>query len=246
MRNFEEEIQRRVAFIKAQVSAANAQGIVYGNSGGKDCMLVGVLCKMACENTVGVIMPCGSNRNYNEDLQDAQKGSAHFGITTRIIDLSKVKETLLGEITPQVRVNKQGESNIAPRLRMTTLYAIGASEGRLVAGTGNRSEGHMGYFTKWGDGGHDFNPISDLTATEIFQFLAYLKAPDWIQTKAPSAGLFDGQTDEAEMGVTYAAIDQFLTDGTGDPKDLEVIARYHNVSHHKRQLPPTFLSFTQE
>ncbi len=243
MRNYPEEITRRVAFIKEQVAQAGAKGIVYGNSGGKDCMLVGALCKMACDNTQGVIMPCGSKRNYEMDKNDALTGAEHFGITTRVIDLTGVRDGLMGEIAGQTTLNTQAQNNIAPRLRMTTLYAIGASEGLLVAGTGNKSEGYMGYFTKWGDGGHDFNPISDLTASEIFQFLAYLKAPEFIQTKAPSAGLFDGQTDEDEMGVTYAAIDQFLTEGTGQEKDLEVIARYHKASHHKRMMPPTYESW---
>lgn len=240
MRNYQEETEKRVAFIQEQINSAGAEGIVYGNSGGKDSMLVGILCKKACDNTVGIILPCGSNRNYNEDLNDAKAVAEQFGISTRVIDLSAVKTTLMGELTPQVTLSKAGESNIAPRLRMTTLYAVGASENRLVAGTGNRSEGHMGYFTKWGDGGHDFNPIADLTATEIFAFLAYLEAPDWIQTKAPSAGLFDGQTDEQEMGVTYAAIDAFLETGKAEPRDLEIINRYHNASHHKRKMPPVY------
>ncbi len=240
MRDFQQETEKRIAFIRSQVEKSGVQGIVYGNSGGKDCMLVGALCKMACENTVGIVMPCGSNRNYTMDKDDGLRGAAHFGIETRVIDLSGVKTALLGEISPQVTLNQPGESNIAPRLRMTTLYAVGASEHRLVAGTGNRSEGYMGYFTKWGDGGYDFNPISDLTASEIFQFLAYLKAPEWIQTKAPSAGLFDGQTDETEMGVTYAAIDHYLETGEAKDEDLAIIQRYHNASHHKRCLPPVF------
>ena len=123
---------------------------------------------------------------------------------------------------------------------MTTLYAIGQAEGRLVAGTGNRSEAYMGYYTKWGDGAHDFNPISDLTATEIFAFLEYLKAPRSIIDKAPSAGLFDGQTDEDEMGVTYRAIDTFLMTGEASDQDLAVIERYHSRSEHKRRPIATY------
>ncbi len=240
MKDYKLETEKRIAFIQEQVKNAGASGIVYGNSGGKDSMLVGILCKMACENTVGIIMPCGSNRNYNEDLNDAKDVAEKFGISTRVIDLSGVKTTLMGELSPQVTLNKGGESNIAPRLRMTTLYAVGASENRLVAGTGNRSEGYMGYFTKWGDGAYDFNPIADLTTTDIFAFLAYLKAPEWVQTKAPSAGLFDGQTDESEMGVTYAAIDHFLETGEASAEDKAVIDRYHSVSEHKRTQPPVY------
>ena len=117
---------------------------------------------------------------------------------------------------------------------MTTLYAVAASEYRLVAGTGNRSERYMGYFTKWGDGSCDFNPISDLTATEIIEFLKWLTAPACIINKAPSAGLFDGQTDEGEMGVSYSAIDSYINGGEVSPAEKKIIDRFHRNSAHKR------------
>ena len=135
--------------------------------------------------------------------------------------------------TGGTELNQAAISNIAPRLRMTTLYAIGAARNMLVAGTGNRSERYMGYFTKWGDGACDFNPISDLTVGEIYEFLDYLNAPENIRKKAPSAGLFEGQTDESEMGVTYAAIDKYLLTGKASKKDLAVIERFHSRSTHK-------------
>ena len=142
------------------------------------------------------------------------------------------RSTELGRVTA---LNDQALTNLAPRLRMSTLYAIAAAEGRLVAGTGNRSEIHMGYFTKWGDGGSDFNPIADLTASEVFAFLEYLGAPRAIIDKAPSAGLYDGQTDEADMGVSYAAIDRYLETGEAEPDARAVIERYHRQSEHKRR-----------
>ncbi|MEG2000986.1 MAG: NAD(+) synthase, partial [Evtepia sp.] len=108
-------------------------------------------------------------------------------------------------------------------------------ENRLVAGTGNRSEIHMGYFTKWGDGAYDLNPIGDLTVTEIYEFLRFLNAPAAIIEKAPSAGLFEGQTDEQDMGVTYAAIDRYLVTGEANEHDRAIIERYHNRSNHKRR-----------
>ena len=123
---------------------------------------------------------------------------------------------------------------------MTTLYAIAAAENRLVAGTGNRSEVYVGYFTKWGDGAHDINPISDLTVTEIYEFLRYLKAPEAIITKAPSAALADGQTDEQEMGVTYAELDAHLRGEAIDPQKKEIIERLHARSEHKRRPIRTF------
>ena len=118
---------------------------------------------------------------------------------------------------------------------MLTLYAVAAAENRLVAGTGNLSEAYMGYFTKWGDGACDFNPIADLTVTEVYEFLDFLKAPASIRTKAPSAGLFEGQTDEQEMGVTYAAIDEYLTSGTANDRDRAILDRFHSISEHKRR-----------
>ena len=92
----------------------------------------------------------------------------------------------------------------------------------------------MGYFTKWGDGACDFNPISDLTVTEVFAFLRYLNAPSSIVEKAPSAGLYEGQTDEEDMGITYQAIDQYLETGAATEQDLSIIERYHSRSEHKR------------
>ena len=148
-----------------------------------------------------------------------------------------MKLDLIKAIEGKAELTKSAISNIAPRLRMTTLYAIGAAEGKLVAGTGNRAEAYMGYFTKYGDGGCDFNPIIDLTVGEIYEFLAYLGAPENIIKKAPSAGLYEGQTDEKEMGVTYAAIDKYILTGQGDPKDIEIIQRYHRNSEHKRRMP---------
>jgi len=240
MRNYQEEYEKRVAFIRDLVEKSGVKGIVYGNSGGKDSALVGILCKAACDDTVGIIMPCASKRNFEMDKDDGMEVAEAFDIETRMIDLTDVRAVELQALENITELTDLAIANIAPRLRMTTLYAVAAAEGRLVAGTGNASEAYMGYFTKWGDGAHDFNPISDLTASEIFEFLEYLNAPRSIIDKAPSAGLFDGQTDEQEMGVTYAAIDRYLTTGEGDEKDIEIIERYHRRSEHKRVPITTF------
>ena len=240
MRDYQAEFDARVAYIRNKLSEAHADGIVFGNSGGKDSALVGILCKAACDNTVGVIMPCSSKRNYGEDAEDGRALAGQFGIETRVVDLTPVREAELKALDGAAVLNDMALTNIAPRLRMTTLYAIGAAENRLVAGTGNRSETYMGYFTKWGDGASDFNPIADLCATEVFAFLRFLNAPASIVEKAPSAGLFEGQTDEAEMGVTYAAIDNYLLHGEVNEHDKAIIDRYHSRSEHKRRLISTF------
>jgi len=240
MRNYETETKQRVEFIRSLIKSAGAKGVVYGNSGGKDSALVGILCKMACSDTVGIIMPCGSKRNYEKDKPDAEVIAKHFDIATRFVDLSAVKDELVKSVSENTKLTDLATANIAPRLRMTVLYSIAASENRLVAGTGNRSEGYMGYFTKWGDGAFDFNPIADLTVTEIYDFLRFLKAPEFIIHKAPSAGLFDGQTDEGEMGVSYSSIDDFLLNGVVSEKDKAVIEKFHKASEHKREMPVVY------
>ena len=240
MRNYQEEFDKRVAYIRAKVQEAHADGIVFGNSGGKDSALVGILCKAACDNTIGVIMPCASRRNYGQDRDDGNALASQYGIETRIVDLTAVREAELKALEGVASLSDMAVANIAPRLRMTTLYTIGQSENRLVAGTGNRSEIYMGYFTKWGDGASDFNPIADLCATEVFEFLRFLNAPASIVEKAPSAGLYEGQTDEKEMGVTYRAIDAFLLQAEVNDEDKAVIDRYHDRSEHKRRPISTF------
>jgi NAD+ synthase len=215
------------------VESSGAKGIVFGNSGGKDSALVGILCKAACDNTVGVIMPCASKRNFGLDADDGRELAEQYGIETRLVDLTPVREQEIAALSTITELNDMAVTNIAPRLRMTTLYAIAAAEGLLVAGTGNRSEAYMGYFTKWGDGAYDLNPIYDLTVTEVYEFLRFLDAPAAIIEKAPSAALFDGQTDEAEMGITYAEIDEYLLRGTGTPENVARIESAMRANEHK-------------
>ena len=237
MRDYALEVQNRIRFIRRCLLTANAQGIVFGNSGGKDSALVGILCKLAWDNTVGLIMPCRSQRSYQQDRMDAAEVAKAFNIETRVVDLQpplSALEAALGIVTSPAEA---ALVKVAPRLRMTVLYAGAASENRLVAGTGNRSETYMGYFTKWGDGACDFNPIADLTATEVYQFLRFLEAPAAILDKEPSAGLYDGQTDEGEMGISYGCIDTFLLGGSVTEEERDIMERYHRTSEHKRRMP---------
>ena len=235
MRDYALEFERRVEFIRTQLAASRCAGIVFGNSGGKDSALVGILCKAACENTLGLIMPCASRRNYGLDRDDGMEVAEKFNIETRVVDLTPVREAELAALEGVTELTDMAVANIAPRLRMTTLYAVAHAENRLVAGTGNASEAYVGYFTKWGDGAHDFNPIADLTVTEIYEFLEYLGAPRAIIDKAPSAGLFEGQTDEKEMGVSYADIDAYMAEKGVGERERGIIERMHRASEHKRR-----------
>lgn len=242
MRDYKRETEKRVAFIRSAIQNARADGVVFGNSGGKDSALVGILCKKACENVLGVIMPCQSSRNFGEDMADGIKLAEQYGIETVTVDLSSVKSELIERVEQVIPATDTAKSNIAPRLRMTALYTIAQSRNSLVVGTGNRCEAYVGYFTKWGDGAYDINPISDLTVTEIYEFLAYLNAPENIIKKAPSAGLFEGQTDEREMGVTYRQIEDVVLSGMTEDKTCEEkIKRMHERTEHKRRMPLVYL-----
>ena len=235
MRDYKAEFDRRVAFIRRLLQESGAKGIVFGNSGGKDSALVGILCKAACENTLGLLMPCTTRRNYDEDTRDALALAERYGIESRTAELTPVKAAAVLAIGQATQLNDAALINIAPRLRMLTLYAVAAAEGRLVAGTGNRSEAYVGYFTKWGDGAHDFNPIADLTVTEVYEFLRYLGAPERILQKAPSAALFEGQTDEGEMGLSYAELDAYLQGGALSEEKRRRVEAMHAASEHKRR-----------
>lgn len=240
-------IKKRVEWIKDILNSTGAKGIIYGNSGGKDCTLVGALCKLATDNVLGVIMPCQSSQNYGSDRDDALKAGECFGIEQIEVDLTKTKEAIVCALGDELAKDAQSEYslkmagvNINPRLRMTTLYALGQARGYLVAGTGNKDELTLGYFTKWGDGACDFNPIADLTVSEVFGHLRALNAPQSIIEKAPSAGLYPGQTDEQELGIKYSDVDKYLNGEQLDDGIREKIRRVERGSAHKRRMPLWF------
>ncbi|MFW5780142.1 MAG: NAD(+) synthase [Bacillota bacterium] len=241
MKDIKKDIEKRVDWIRQTIKDAAAKGVVFGSSGGKDSALTGILCKMATDNVTGIIMPCSSKRNFTIDKEHATAVNKQFGIKTLEVDLTPIKElfskkleNLCEEQTPMAY------ANINPRLRMITLYNYAQRKNYLVAGTGNRSEATMGYFTKWGDGACDFNPIADLTVREIYEILSYLKVPSFIIEKAPSAALFEGQTDEEEMGISYNEIDDYLLLGKATNQVKEKIERAYKATEHKRQPIKTY------
>ncbi len=237
--DYAQEIQKRVQWIKEVLADAHAKGIVYGNSGGKDCTLVSALCRLATENVTGIIMPCESKQNYGTDKSDAEKAGECFNIPQIIVDLTEVKRTFKGLLLPDCgEATPMAYANMNPRLRMITLYTYAQAHGCLVAGTGNKCESVMGYFTKWGDGAYDFNPIADLKVSDVYGMLTYLGAPAHIIEKAPSAGLYEGQTDEKEMGFTYAEIENYIDGDKGERS--QKIAAIEARTAHKRRMPLTY------
>ncbi len=237
-----------VQFLRDRAQAAGAHGYVVGLSGGIDSAVVARLCQMATPNRVlGVILPCYS---HAQDEADARLLARTFGIPTARIDLSPVFDALIGELHQVLKGLPQSvhvadikqqmpEANIKPRLRMTSLYFIANSLNYLVAGTGNRSEITLGYFTKFGDGGCDVLPIANLVKSEVRALARALGVPAPIIDKAPSAGLWIGQTDEAEMGFSYDMLEAYLNDGpSAVPPDVaRRIEQLRSTSEHKRQPP---------
>lgn len=227
------------AWIARQVAQAGATGCVIGLSGGIDSAVVAGLCRQAFpDHTLGLIMSCHSNA---QDAEHARLAAHKLGIPVQEILLDQVYDVLLQALPPAPGTETRrrlAAANIKPRLRMLTLYYHANVLNRLVVGTGNKSELTVGYFTKYGDGGVDILPLGNLVKTEVRQLAEYLHVPQEIIGKPPSAGLWSGQTDESEMGLTYADLDGYIKTGHAAPAVQERIESLNHCSAHKRVVPP--------
>jgi NAD+ synthase len=237
------------AWLDARMQAAGARGFVVGLSGGIDSAVVVRLCQMAAHNHIlGVLLPCYSQP---QDEEDARLVAKAFSIPTVRVALEKPYDALQESLHTAIKglphevhvvdIKQQlPEANIKPRLRMSTLYFIANSLNYLVVGTGNRSEITLGYYTKYGDGGVDLLPIGGLFKSEVRQLARDIGVPAAVIDKAPSAGLWIGQTDEAEMGFSYEALEQYLQHGrSAVPATVaDRIEQLRAASDHKRALPP--------
>jgi NAD+ synthase len=240
-------------WMRSQLSSAGARGLLVGLSGGVDSAVVARLAQMAAPGAVtGVLLPCHSDP---QDERDAQSVASHFSLSTIRIDLSASYDVLVGEAQAALRALPEAVrsvtpadplrgrvplANIKPRLRMTALYFIANSINYLVAGTGNRSELAIGYFTKYGDGGADLLPIGRLLKREVREMAKELGVPGDILNRPPSAGLWMGQVDEEEMGFTYAELERYLEEGPQavSPALAMRIERLARSSDHKRMMAP--------
>jgi NAD+ synthase len=244
--------ERIALWMRSQLSSAGARGLLVGLSGGVDSAVVARLAQMAAPGAVtGILLPCHSDP---QDESDAQSVASHFSLPTMRIDLSASYDVLVAEAQAALRALPESVrvtpadglrgrvplANIKPRLRMTALYFIANSINYLVAGTGNRSELAIGYFTKYGDGGADLLPLGRLLKREVREMAKELGVPGAIIDRPPSAGLWIGQVDEEEMGFTYAELERYLEDGPQavSPALAMRIERLTRSSDHKRVMPP--------
>jgi NAD+ synthase len=229
--------------------SAGAHGYVFGLSGGIDSAVVARLCQLAFpQRLLGVMLPCYS---HPQDEEDARLVASTFGFPVVRVDIGPAFDALIDSLQHAVKgmprhvdsvdIKQQlPDANLKPRLRMASLYFIANSLNYLVAGTGNRSELALGYFTKYGDGGVDVLPIGGLFKSEVRALAAELGVPERIIAKPPTAGLWVGQTDEEEMGFSYDQLEAYFAGGAGAvPAPIaDRIARLRQNSDHKRELPP--------
>jgi len=233
----EELANKLVDWIRERVFAANKSGVVLGLSGGIDSAVVAALCKRAFpDTTTAAIMPCYSNKM---DIVHAYKVATSLKINTELIELEPAYDALIKVLPRNTNYtnDKLAQANIKPRLRMISLYYLATQLNSIVVGTGNRSEIAIGYYTKYGDGGVDILPIGNLVKKQVSELARYLGVPEEIIGKPPSAGLWEGQTDEGEMGLKYEELDNYLT--TGKAKDVvrKKIEVMSTLSAHKRAMP---------
>lgn len=216
-----EDIEQLRGFISRSVSKARADGVVIGLSGGIDSAVVTKLCVDALghDKVLNVFMP--SRETPAEDYKTTKKLSDMWGTEYRVIDIQPAVDALVallltGKETPLER------GNISARCRMIVLYNLAKKRKYLVMGTSNQSEIMMGYFTKFGDGACDVTPLASLYKTGVRQVAAEIGVPQNIIDKPPSAGLWEGQTDESDMGIKYADLDRILMGMERDMKDSEI------------------------
>lgn len=240
MRTIEEKIDLTVQWLRDKVNQAKCKGLVVGLSGGIDSSVCAALMKKAfAEDALGVILPISSSPN---DQRDAQALAKAIAIPYILVDLTSEHTSLLNKVVAQLpdkSANQRlSDANLRARLRMSTIYTVANLNNYLVVGTDNAAEVYTGYFTKYGDGGVDILPIAALTKQEVYDWGKVLGVPQSILDRAPSAGLWEGQTDEAEMGTTYKLIDAHLRGESIPQKDLDIIMGLHTRTAHKREMPP--------
>ena len=244
--------ERIAGWMRRQLAATGARGFVVGLSGGLDSAVVARLAQLAAPgNVLAVMLPCHSDP---DDERDANAIAKHFALPIARADLSPGYDAMTAAaqaarqglpdltrgVTPADPIrSRRPLANIKPRLRMTMLYFLANSLDYLVAGTSNRSELAIGYFTKHGDGGSDLLPIGHLVKSQVRALARDMKLPDAIVERTPGAGLWLGQSDEEEMGFTYADLERYIEEGPQgvSPALAMKIERLIRSTEHKRGLP---------
>ncbi|UJF24337.1 NAD(+) synthase [Suttonella sp. R2A3] len=219
-------------------------GYVLGVSGGVDSAVVAHLLAKTGAPVTTLMLPSSVSSDADEDY--ARSVLDHAGLSGDVVSIAPMYEAVMASVAPllgdeEKRVNVL-RGNLQARLRMITLYTVAQSRRAVVVGTDNAAEWYTGYFTKYGDGAADVVPMTHLRKEQVYELARYLGVPEGVINKPPSAGLWQGQTDEGEMGVTYQDLDAFLRGESVSEAAEERIAFWHDRSYHKREMPRTPLS----
>ena len=245
--NYDEVINKIVLFIQEKVKKSKTNGVVIGVSGGIDSATTAFLAVKALgkEKVLGLILPYYEN----QDVEDAKLVCETLGIEYRIIPIKPIVDAF--EKSLDFEADRVTKGNIMVRTRMILLYAHANAKNLLVLGTSNKSELLTGYYTKWGDGASDYAPLINLYKTEVWELAKRLGVPERIINKKPTAGLWEGQTDERELGISYKLLDEILhrlidlkVPKEKIAKELEIpmekvehVEKLIKKSEHKRRLP---------
>lgn len=233
-------------FVKDYLESTHMDQYVLGLSGGVDSSLVAAITKNAVgkDKLTCIMMPIDSDPS---DLVDAKQVAKELDLNYLIIDGSKSFHESKNRFLEQgIELDRATLSNLKVRIRMSILYAYAQHVRGLVIGTDNKDERYTGYFTKYGDGGVDLLPIVHLVKKEVVEACKIYGLSNKLAERTPSAGLFEGQTDEKEMGVTYEVLDKYLLGGEIPLKDKERIEYLHRISEHKRNELPTPSEFNRD
>lgn len=241
------DVEGIIADLRKSCEKRGIKGAVIGISGGKDSTIVAKLMTevLGKENVMGVLMPNG----VQKDISDSERVVKLLDISSIVVNIQDSFKGIVTEIQKKfenvdenISISESAQINIAPRIRMTVLYTVAQSlgSGWRVIGTTNKSEEYIGWLTKWGDGGVDFEPIIDFTVTELKKLGKYLGLPVDLVDKVPVDGLTE-VTDEGRFGFSYEMLDKYIEQGTSGNSDIDIkIARMHEYSEHKRVPIPYF------
>ena len=215
-------------------------GYTLGVSGGVDSAVCAHLVARTGRPVHALMLPAAVSSEA--DLQDAEAVLQSAGLTGNIISIAPLYDLAMQQLAPVLNPEPERlnvlRGNLMARLRMVLLYTTAQSHRAVVLGTDNAAEVHTGYFTKYGDGAADVLPLAALRKEQVYEMARLLGVPQAVLNKAPSAGLWAGQTDEDEMGVRYSELDAFLRGEAVSAQAEKQIAWWHERSRHKRMLPP--------
>ncbi|WP_200966234.1 ammonia-dependent NAD(+) synthetase [Insulibacter thermoxylanivorax] len=248
----EEEVRRRVDWLKKHVLETKTSGLLIAISGGLDSAVAAALCKRATDElseetgqeyiTLGVYQPYGEQEDIGDSYEIAEALQLDHTVETNIVEavdeIVLETEVAFRSLGKPRHLSKAAKGNVKARTRMVIQYALAFDLNLLVVGTDHAAENITGFYTKWGDGAADLMPLASLNKRQVAMLAEYLGVPERVINKVPTAGLWDGQTDEEELGLSYDIINDYLEGKEIDPQAREKLEQQYLRTEHKRSPIP--------